>query len=220
MRFKKQSTLFQEIKGDLKTGDIVLMHGIHLSSRLIEKIEDCPWSHAAIIIKGSDIGLDVGENDLLLWESDTETPVDDVILKKPKPGPMLVKFEERLKYNFTHGEDSKCAIRHLYTERTKSMFEVFMQKTLKQAHEKNFPDHIHEFTNPLRGRILKQDTGLDTFFCSELVAFTYKNWGLLTSSHPMNSYAPGDFSETLSMGLLKRAWLGNEIELEINTDKL
>lgn len=213
--FKKQLTAYNEIKNYLQTGDIVLMHGIHLSSRLIETIENCPWSHVAIVIKASDIGLSIGGDDLLLWESDTETPVNDVLLNEPKQGPMLVKLTERLKYNLTHGEDSRCAIRHLYTERSAEMFNTFKNKVLPFAHKKSFPDSIHEFINPLRGRILHQETKLDTFFCSELAAYTYTSWGLLTELNPLNSYAPGDFSETLSMGLLKRAWLGQEIELAV-----
>jgi hypothetical protein len=51
-------------------------------------------------------------------------------------------------------------------------------------------------------------------FCSELVAYTYIQLGLLTTIHPSNSYFPVDFSDNLSVGLLKRAWLGNEILLE------
>jgi len=51
-------------------------------------------------------------------------------------------------------------------------------------------------------------------FCSELAAYTYMYLGLLGDIHPVNSYLSLDFSEKLSVGLLKRAWLGNEIPIE------
>ena len=70
-----------------------------------------------IIVLAEDIGLDFGNDNILLWESDTPTPPMDVIKGVSKSGPMLVKFSERLDYNFKNGEDSKCSIRHLYTKR-------------------------------------------------------------------------------------------------------
>ncbi|MFP4025999.1 MAG: hypothetical protein ACLFVR_15870 [Thiohalospira sp.] len=219
MLIKKQTTAFHEIKNYLQTGDIILMHGLHLSSRFIESLEGSPWSHVAMIVLAQDIGIDAGKDTILLWESDTESPVQDVILNKAKSGPMLVKLSERLKYNFTHKEDNQLSIRHLYTERTQKMFDGF-KKIIPEVHQATFPDVYHEMINPTKGRIFHEKTSLDTFFCSELAAYTYKNMGLLTSIHPVNSYIPMDFSDKLSVGLLNRAWLGNEINIEINLNKL
>jgi len=94
MLVKKQTTGYQSIKDDLKTGDIALMHGLHFSSRCIESLEGSNWSHVGIIILAEDIGLDVGEDNILFWESDTPNPVNDVIKGVSKSGPMLVKFSE------------------------------------------------------------------------------------------------------------------------------
>lgn len=219
MLVKQQTTSFNEIKKDLKTGDIILMHGLHASSRVIEMVEESLWSHVAMVVIADDIGVDVGEDNVLLWESDTQSPVEDVILKKPKSGPMLVRLSERLKYNFTHGEDSRLAIRYLNAERTDEMFNDF-KKLIPEVHNATFPDTYHEMLNPFKGRILHKKTSLDTLFCSELAAFTYTKLGLLTSIHPVNSYFPLDFSEKLSIGLLKRAWLGNEIHINLDLEKL
>lgn len=218
MLVKQQTTFFNEIKNDLRTGDLVLMHGLHASSRVIEAVEESPWSHVAMIVLAKDVGVDTDEP-VLLWESDTESPVKDVILDKAKSGPMLVKLSERLKYNFTHGEDSKMSVRHLYTERTPEMFKQ-LNEAISEVHQAVFPDTYHEMLNPFKGRVLKKKTKLDTLFCSELAAYTFIKMGLLTSIHPVNSYFPLDFSEKLSVGLLKRAWLGNEIRVLIDTNKL
>lgn len=215
MLIEKQTTSYRAIEKDLQTGDIVLMHGIHWSSRCIEKLEGCPWSHVGVIVLAGDIGLDLGDDNVLFWESDTQTDVCDVIKGKPKSGPMLVRFSERLKYNFTHGEDSMCSIRHLYTERDEAFRNNF-KRLIPTIHDADFPDTVHEFLNPAKGRILHEKTSLDTMFCSELAAYTYMNLGLLTTIHPVNSYMPIDFSEKLSLGLLRRAWHGNEISIAVD----
>ncbi|PZX16429.1 hypothetical protein LX69_01924 [Breznakibacter xylanolyticus] len=212
MLIEKQTTGYNSIKGDLMTGDLLLMHGIHMSSRCIETLEGCDWSHVGIVVKAGDIGLDVGDDDILFWESDSPTPVTDLILRKPKSGPMLVRLSERLMYNFSHGEDSKCAVRHLYTDRDDVFFQRF-KALIPTIHSAVFPDTFHEFLNPTKGRIFHEKTSLDTMFCSELAAYTYMKLGLLCHIHPVNSYMPVDFSEKLSVGLLKRAWLGAEIPI-------
>jgi len=219
MLIKKQTTSFEEIKSDLKTGDIVLMHGLQSSSRVIQIVEGSPWSHVALIVLAEDLGIDNGNDNVLLWESDSESPVEDVIIKKAKSGPMLVSLSERLKYNFTHKEHSRLAIRHLHVDRKQEMFDN-LKSIIPEVHDAIFPDVYHEMLNPAKGRIFNEKTSLDTIFCSELVALTYIRMGLLTSLHPVNSYFPLDFSEKLSMGLLKRAWLDDEILLEIDLNKL
>lgn len=220
MLLKKQTTDYQELKSDLKTGDIVLMHGLYPSSRMIEGFEESLWSHSAIIVLADDLGIDTGDDKILLWEANVSTPVKDVILNKAKTGPMLVKLSERLKYNIEHKYDSKIAIRHLYTnKRDEQMWHNF-KKAIKEVHNATFPDIKHEVMNPIEGRFFGKQTSLDTMFCSELVAYTYIKLGLLTTIHPVNSYFPVDFSDKLSVGLLKRAWLGNEIMLNIDTSKL
>ena len=191
------------------------MHGIHLSSKAIEQLEESSWSHVGIIVLAEDIGLDLGDDHILFWESDTQTPVNDVIKGIPKSGPMLVKLSERLKYNFTHGEDSRCAIRHLYADRDDRFYYNF-KNLIPAIHNAVFPDTFHEFLNPAKGRVFHEKTSLDTMFCSELAAYTYMNLGLLTNIHPVNSYMPIDFSEKLSVGLLERAWLGNEISIKVD----
>lgn len=215
MILKKQITSYDEVKNNLKTGDILLMHGLYLSSHAIEAFEGSKWSHSAIIVIAEDIGIDAGDDNILLWEANLDTPVKDIILDKTKSGPMLVKLSERLKYNIKHKDDKNMfAIRHLHTDRNKEMFDDF-NKVIKDVHNAKFPDTVHEMKNPMEGRFFNKQTSLDTMFCSELVAYTYMNLGLLTKTHPSNSYFPIDFSDNLSVSLLKRAWLDNEIMLKL-----
>jgi len=55
-------------------------------------------------------------------------------------------------------------------------------------------------------------------YCSELLALTYKNLGLLTQRHVSNAYSPKDFSDDGDIRLLQGAWLMNEMEFELDID--
>lgn len=217
---KKQTCSFKEIKAYLQTGDILLLHGLYPSSHIIQMAEGSLWSHAAIIVRARDIqeyyNLNLDPDTLLLWESNVKNekmPVKDVILNKEKTGPMLVKLEERLNNNFITKDDSKCAIRYLNHTRTPEMF-LQLTRTINELHKAEFPKLKGELFDPIKGRVFNKKTSLDKVFCSELVAYTYIKWKLLSSNHPWNSYFPVDFSEKLSVSLLQRAFLGNEIMLD------
>ena len=86
MILKKRPTAYSELKKHLKTGDVVLMKGRYPSSHVIEAFEGSDYSHAALIVLAKDLGLTSCE-DVLLWESNVQTDINDVILNKPKSGP-------------------------------------------------------------------------------------------------------------------------------------
>jgi len=50
-----------------------------------------------------------------------------------------------------------------------------------------------------------------------LVAHTYMALGLLSQYYVSNSYVPADFTEEVDVSLLKGAWLGREIMLDVTT---
>lgn len=217
---KRRTVAFDDLKDTLKTGDIVLMHGQYVSSHIVEFLEGSNWSHSAIVVRAEDLGIKC-DDPVLLWESNIITPVDkgetpiyDVLLGKEKRGPQLVSLHQRMKVNFHHKDDSSFAIRHLHTDRTPEMFKV-IRSVIDKYHSADFPATKEELLCPLEGRWLNEpDKTLNTIFCSELVAITYMALGLLSQLHPFNSYVPADFSFENSVGLLNRAWLGNEILIE------
>ncbi len=214
---KRRTTAYSELKNHLKTGDIVLMKGRYPSSHVIEAFEGSDYSHAALIVLAKDIGITHGDG-VLLWESNVETDVKDVILNRTKSGPQLLSFHEKVLYDLKHKVDSKVAIRHLHlTNRDQNKITDGIKAAINEVHNATFPDLYHECHDPLEGRFKNIQTPLDTIFCSELVAFTYIKMGLLSKIHPTNSYFPVDFSEKVDVGLLERAWLGKEIILDSNT---
>lgn len=72
------------------------------------------------------------------------------------------------------------------------MFEV-LKKTIQEVHDRGFPSGDAEFKNAISGRFHRLPTPEDTLFCSQLVAKTYMNMGLLSDNMPTNSYIPVDF---------------------------
>ena len=214
MILKKRPTAYSDIKEYLKTGDIVLMKGRYISSHVIEAFEGSEYSHTAIIVLAKDLGITNSE-DVLLWESNVQTDIKDVILNKPKSGPQLLNFHEKVLYDLENKLDSKVAIRHVYSDNYAPIIKG-IKLSIEEVHSAVFPNLYHECHDPLEGRFKNIQTPYDTIFCSELVAFTYIKMGLLSSINPTNSYFPVDFSEKLDVALLKRAWLGKEIIIDPN----
>jgi hypothetical protein len=78
-------------------------------------------------------------------------------------------------------------------------------------------DQTAELSNFLQGRFYNLASTAGQYACSQLVAFTYMQLGLLTTHYVSNSYAPADFTEDVDVSLLKGAWLGREIYLDVST---
>lgn len=221
--FKKQTVAYNEIKDSLQTGDIILMKGLYSSSHVIELIEHSDWSHAAIVVLAKDINFD-SDDPILLWESNIKQEkkeyqnekVIDLLTKGKKDdknGPQLVSLRQRMQLNYKHKDDGKFAVRHLYTERNQQMFDT-LKEVMENYHSATFPTTKEEIEDPIKGRFHGIQTSEKHIFCSELVAITFIKMGLLSTVHTTNSYIPADFSDAMSVGLLKRAWLGNEIMID------
>lgn len=227
MLFKTRKVSYQDFVGDVKTGDIVLMEGTLTSSRIIEYFEGCPWSHSAMLVWEQDIPNVFKEppesNRLLLWESNvtseetTPPPVLDLISGKQKSGPQLVELQKRISHNYTLKDDSSFAIRHLYLDRDPDIYSR-LEQVIQETHSATFPTpSSQEFKNFIMGRIEGKQATDGSFFCSQLLSYTFMKLGVISSLYPDNSYAPGDFSEKIDISLLKRGWFGKEITLDTKT---
>jgi hypothetical protein len=83
-----------------------------------------------------------------------------------------------------------------------------------------FPTTAKLASRWLRGRIptIKshaRDVELETAFCAEVVAVTYKDMGLLDDKHRPNWYDPGRFWSGDQLKLVEGATLGEEIAVTI-----
>jgi len=200
---------YQEIKDDFQTGDVLLVHGRYEFSIAIEAVQWSPFSHVGMIVRAKDIGLAGKAPELLLWEANSLINLPDVITGQAKAGPMLVDFEERLSRTARDFEDVKFAFKPLHLTQETSIG-VALQELIPKVNQAGFPTDEEMARRFFNGRYLGQPAPTDDFFCSELLAHTYMEMGLLGTKYPINTYAPKDFSDEGTVRLRKRAYFGNE----------
>ncbi len=211
MKLKSRCVSIDQVIDDLQTFDVILMHGLLLSSRLIELAEFNKWSHVAMVVRGDDLGIEGVRGRVFLWESTDYNTLQDPFLKKTKPGPMLVDLRERIIDNYTKKTDIVNAVRYLHVERTEEMFK-YLKTAIREIHNTDWTTIQAIVKTLFKGRILKKEKESDEkYFCSELVAYTYKRVGLLPSDVLINSLEPKDFASTGYLPLLKRAWMTPEL---------
>lgn len=178
-------TTYNQIADRLETGDLLFCHGVVRSSLLVEKLEDCEWSHVAMVVRTDD-----GDN--LLWESTTADNLQDVRLHVQKTGPQLVRLIDRIETDVSNGTDTAFAIRKLVVERTPAMTGT-LNAFIAEVHDAVFPTEARMYLEVLEGKVGIRSSYAD-FFCSKLVAATYMRMGLLSPDRPANDYEPKDFA--------------------------
>lgn len=219
---------WEEFFSDLETGDIILMQGLFESSIFTEKITNCNWSHSAIVVNANDIQLNgIKGGPILLWESNIKDAqkgnpnnfsVTDVMLNVEKDGPMLDRLKQRITNNEVLKYDQDVAKRKLNFSRSQAMFDA-LKTVISEVHHDTFPAiPVEEMLNFVEGRLADIPVTDNTYFCSQLVAHTYKAWGLLNNDHVDNWYAPASFAEgSWEVKLEAGATLGSEIRLDLST---
>ncbi|NME69198.1 hypothetical protein [Flammeovirga aprica] len=216
----KRKTTYEEFTENALTGDLFFMHGTYKVSRISEIVQRSLWSHSSIIIRREDVEgflpLVDHEDPLLLWESNLRTPVIDQLTGVTKSGPTLVSLKDRLVYNYKMRYDTKFAYRPLYTDRSIQLYQDLSASILKM-HGGDFCKPVSRYiTNFKQGRLHNVEINDNTYFCSQIVAQSYIDIGLLTDYYPANSYAPIDFTPKRSTLLKNRSFLGDEYRLDIN----
>lgn len=200
------SVAYESIRSDLTTGDIILWSGLGTFSRLIKLMTHSRWSHVAMVIKSEDL------DDVFIWEADlTGVSLGNFDNNFPKPSLSLLS-------NFMSGgvfsRREMVAVRRLEVQRTPEMLAKlgdFRKNMVGKPYEQN----KIELLKGMLGELWPTgatDTDYSAFFCSELIAATYKAMGLLPAEIPADRYAPKDFSvDGSGLGLLLGAKLGDEL---------
>lgn len=182
-----QPTQYQDIREDLKTGDIVLWSGKGLESEGIKKICGGRWSHISRLIVCQETGM------VLNWESTTLSDNVDRDTGGHVKGVQVVEFSKRLA-----SYQGDVAVRQL------SALLTPMQLQLLASTRRLMKGRPYE-TNPLElllsvydgwgGRNKSDVKRLLSLFCSELVAETDIRMGVLPGSLPSNEFTPMDYSQ-------------------------
>lgn len=186
---------WSELAPSLRTGDVVLFHQNGIISRLIELVTEAHFSHVAMVVR-EDSGT------LKLWQSFEPEGgvVTDLML------PFLQKYTANNKGVYID-------VRRLKLDAPDDFWAplpAFMQKMLGRP----FPTAVGMMMHYFEGR-LGIDSGEKSFFCSDLVADTYMQVGLLPKKPPPNYYAPKSFSALRDIKLELGASYSEHIRVEL-----
>lgn len=186
---------WSELEPTLRTGDVVLFHQDGLISRLIELVTEAHFSHVAMVVREDDGTLN-------LWQS--FEPEGGVVTD-----PMLAFLQ---KYTDTN-KGVYIDVRRLNLERTED-FWAPLPAFVKEMTGRPFPTAWGMMAHYFEGR-LGIDSGEKSFFCSDLVADTYMQVGLLPKKPPPNYYAPKSFSALRDIALELGATFSDHIRVEL-----
>ena len=188
---------YQDIRNELKTGDILLFSGKGHISEGIKFFTLSKWSHVGVVYRFVD-PLDP-DGSVFCWESTTLSDIEDADTGKLTRGVQRVELSERIERCFAKGYE--ISLRPLSKPLTDDMvraLNTFRHEVSGTPYEKSKIELIKSAYDGIFGEN-KED--LSSLFCSELVAEAYQQMGLLTEAIPSNEFTPKDFSSEKSLSL-------------------
>jgi hypothetical protein len=201
---------YENIRDQLKTGDILLFSGKGGISEGIKFFTLSKWSHVGMVYRFEDPNDAKGT--VFCWESTTLNDLADADSGKLTQGVQRVELSERLERCFSKGYE--ISIRQLNTPLTNDMLKAlndFRHEVSGRPYEKNKLELIKSTYDSVFGES-KED--LSSLFCSELLAEAYQRMGLLTEKKPSNEYTPKDFSQDRRLALQLEYSIGNELMID------
>lgn len=183
---------YSEIKDSLKTGDLILFHGVQISSKLIELIEWSFWSHVGMVVLPEDIGL--AGKEPLFWESTASGDgIIDYLTGKPKTnGPMLVALHDRIEVDLKQHYDTHFLVKYLNCSLKPEELQK-LKDFINKAHGCGFPNAENALKYYIEGRSFNIPAPDVDVFCSQLIAETFMAMGFISAEYVSNGYSPDDF---------------------------
>jgi hypothetical protein len=194
-----------------RTGDVWLFRGKTMADRAIRATTNSPVNH---------VGMSVVIDDLppLMWHAELGKSLPDMWSGTHQRGAQLHDLRDAVVVWATrYGQ--RAWLRQLDHPVTREMENAAL-RTVARLDGTPFPTTAKLASRWLRGRIptIKsrvRDVELETAFCAEVVAVTYKDMGLLDDKHRPNWYDPGRFWSGDELELAGGAELGEEIAVTI-----
>ena len=214
MEISGKNITYEALAPTLKTGDILLLHGNSSFQKIIDVLTGSPYNHMAMVVLSKDLGTSEPMAPILLWESTPYTITEDQKLHRGKAGPTLVDLKVRINQELERGMFSKFVFRQLADPLNSSNFKG-MEKAIQAAYPDKFPTDWWFFVKGIIGRIFGKEVKQPTYFCSELIGYTYQQMGLLSTIHPPDFYEPKDFSIHGKLKLKDNQSLGENLILEL-----
>lgn len=200
---------YADLRGELRTGDILLFSGKGGISDGIKFFCGSKWSHVAMVYRFTD---NSGDSDsVFCWESTTLSNIPDAETGKLTRGVQRVELSERLERCFASGYE--VSVRRLNQNLDMNMLkalDAFRREVSGRPYEKNWLELVKSAYDGWLG-MNKED--LSSLFCSEMVAAAYQRMGLLSRDLASNEYTPKDFSDERRLSLLDGYALDAEIAI-------
>ncbi len=177
------ATQYDDIREELKTGDMVLFSGSGFVSRIIQMYTRSKWSHVGLVIK------DEWWDMLLLWESTTLSKIKTVH-GRVRQGVAIRPLSEVIE-NY----DGEVGVRQLAFPLTDSQ-ELTISELRKEFKGRDYEQNKSELFKSAYDFIGgKNEEDLSSLFCSELVAEAYQRVLFFSENKPSNEYTPADLAD-------------------------
>lgn len=199
-----------------KTGDIILFSGISSASKFVEIACASMWSHVGIIYENPQ-----KQNDPLLFESvHAKDHTYDVqySIKKHASGVRLVNLRDYIqgyKGNCIALRQLQCSSSESYIKLHKHLCNV-LHNVIISIHGRPYENRWLEFFLARFRCLGSYGETEDSFFCSELVSYCYKQAGLIAKPYfnHNNEMLPDDYSEMGSkLNLIMPKGIFGKVEL-------
>jgi len=214
-----QETLYYlnevKVKDSYSTGDVVLFSAGSANSMIIRMGTCSPYSHVGLVIKWKGAPKWAKDsNELYLWHSPKEViyNVPNALAVSPqihKEGPQLNPLGTYLAGLDEHEHsyvrhlrkvvDGRKAFGDLNEDKNLTKLKALINSARAKRYETNKTELFYSALDDFSYQLNQENFG--SYFCSELVAHSLKEMGVIGPSMPMNEYTPADFSEDWRMHL-------------------
>ena len=165
---------------------MLLFEGNRPELRLMQRVERSRWSHVGMLVRIPETGQ------LIIWESEPMGVVEDVITHQRKSGPQGVPFLSRVRSS--EGDAAALGYRRLDPPLTDEHHD-HLRTFVMSVYHLPFPKGPVFLGELFLGRLRIQPKKIKHYFCSELLAQTYIELGLLPDYVPINDVWPAHFEE-------------------------
>jgi hypothetical protein len=198
---------YNDIRDQLRTGDLVLFSGKSAVSNIIKLFSGGKWSHVGMVLI-----MEEFDRMVLLWESTTLSNIPDIETQTPTKGVQLLPLSQRVATY--QGEITVRRLNKVISDGMYTSLGEARKELSRKPYERSQIELLKVAYDGIGGASSGED--LSSLFCSELVAEAYQAMGLLPeypTGLPSNEYTPIDFSDRRQLKLLKSYALSAEVEL-------
>ncbi|HZO37866.1 MAG TPA: YiiX/YebB-like N1pC/P60 family cysteine hydrolase [Methylomirabilota bacterium] len=198
---------YNDMRPQLKTGDIVLFSGKSAVSNIIKLFSGGKWSHVGMVVI-----MEEFDRMVLLWESTTLSNIPDIETRTATKGVQLVPMSQRI--TTYEGEVTIRLLNKAISDAMNQKLAEVRKELSRKPYERSQIELLKAAYDGIGGASSGED--LSSLFCSELVAEGYQAMGLLPefpAGLPSNEYAPIDFSDRRQLKLLKGYTLAAEVAI-------